>query len=153
MNFKILTSKRLIGETHTTFTDKMVNFGLHYCYLKLSNSYREKMCYAYYNITDEHMYSANGTDLGENVSYTESIDYCLLKDAAGNVGQVTMAEDTGYPNVIFSISDDIYGDDANFTFIQWNGTHWDNEVNIRKPRALMIIETSSFAIIVILRPI
>jgi len=79
--------------------------------------------HAYLNLTDGHMYSIDGTDLGTTITFAEAEANCKVHDTgAVNVGYFPKVHVfAGIPYVIWNEYD---GANAGFFFSYWTGAAW-----------------------------
>ncbi|NVM23317.1 MAG: BNR-4 repeat-containing protein [Desulfobacterales bacterium] len=79
--------------------------------------------HAYLNLTDGHMYSIDGTDLGVTITFAEAEANCKVHDTgAVNVGYMPKVHVyAGIPYIIWNEYD---GVDAGFFFSYWTGAAW-----------------------------
>jgi len=94
---------------------------------------RENIYHVYFDTTNEHLYSMDGTDLGTSIDDTKANTYCKVFDSGeAFTNHPAMHLDTdGYPWIIF-ITDGISYEDTNWKFYhtRWNGSSWTNPVSI-----------------------
>jgi hypothetical protein len=86
--------------------------------------------HAYFKISDGHMYSMNGTDLGTTIDYAEMNTYCKIVDSGlkstSDRGRVRL-DSNGYPYIIYhqGQTDNTPLDGTyDIKFIKWNGSSW-----------------------------
>jgi len=96
---------------------------LAWCYLDYSVGKRLNVYHAYLNLSDFHLYSMDGTDLGTTITKDEADTYCLVYSSGGaatNFPKVRL-DSSGTPYIIF-VNDD---SGAKFKYTKWNGSSWD----------------------------
>jgi len=84
--------------------------------------------HAYLNLSDLHMYSMDGTDLGEVINKSEADEHCKVFDSGDNQTQMMKVhlDSDGTPYIIFSHDDNGW----KFKFTKWNGSSWDSPITI-----------------------
>ena len=94
-----------------------------WCYHDYSAGKRLNVYHAYLDLSDMHMYSMNGTDLGTTITKSEADTHCLVYSSGGaatNFPKVHL-DSSGTPYIIF-VNDD---SGAKFKYTKWNGSSWD----------------------------
>jgi len=83
----------------------------------------ENVYHAYLNLTDNHMYSIDGTDMGASISEAESITNCLAVDSGVYDMHPFMVhlDDSGNPYIIYNVETDTARD---IGFTRWTGAEW-----------------------------
>lgn len=86
----------------------------------------QNVYHAYLELSDGHMYSMDGTDLGTSITKAEADANCLVVDS-GDYLTFQMAQhidENGYPYIIYCIEtvQPLAEFDINFT--RWNGSSW-----------------------------
>ena len=105
------------------------------------DDYHKNMYYAFFQMSDQHWYAADGTDLGTNITDTEAEAHAKVFDSGALVGnkELGQTQDIGYtskavlnsdgnPVVVFQ-----NGKTGNLDIGIWDGTQW----SVTTPTALV----------------
>jgi len=79
--------------------------------------------YAYLNMSDLNMYSANGTNLGPIISKSEADAYCMVRNSGSNNSNTASMhlDSNGYPWIIYPEGS---GKNWKFYHTRWTGSSW-----------------------------
>jgi len=92
---------------------------------------RINLYHAYLKISDGHMYSMGGTDLGTSITTTEADTYCKIVTTTGTdqIGYHPKLhlDSNGYPYIIYVFFVDA---DTSTYFIRWSGSSWESPIQI-----------------------
>ena len=99
-----------------------------WCYHDYDVGTRLHAYHAYLDLSDMHMYSMDGTDLGTTISKTEADAHCRAFDSGTSGTNIVRVhvDSSGTPYIIFLHNDGGW----KYKFTKWNGSSWDTPVTI-----------------------
>lgn len=119
---------------YTAYTSQFVldsaNDRIHFAFYIWNGSQRVNIYHAYLNLSDGHVYSMAGTDMGTAMTRAEANSNCGVVNSGSNSVQTpSLALDSsGNPHIIYSID---HGDGTyDWSYTAWNGSAWTSPVVI-----------------------
>jgi len=95
---------------------------------ELAGDKRYNVYHAYLDVTDNHMYAMDGTDLGTDINLAEANTNCRIVNSGANETQIPSIhlDENGYPHIIYLIETGAW----EFRHIYWTGIDWSAPVTI-----------------------
>lgn len=102
---------------------------IHYAWCAFDNGTNKRIntYHAYLDLSDNNMYSMDGTNMGATITKVEADANCLIYNSGANQANMpSLRVYNGFPYVIFNTDDTGW----KWKFSKWNGLSWDAPVNI-----------------------